>query len=71
MFLECKARPARKADNLAYVCEPLSRQCGILDISQTYRTPRLITGIASLFFPSEDGIIDQFVGEVLSGLGLT
>jgi hypothetical protein len=28
----------------------LSRQCGILNISQTYRPPLPVTGIALLFF---------------------
>jgi hypothetical protein len=42
MFLESRARPASKSDNL-------SRQCVILSISQLYSPPRPITGIALLF----------------------
>jgi hypothetical protein len=33
MFLGSTARPARKADNLTAICEPI----GILNISQPYR----------------------------------
>jgi hypothetical protein len=25
--MECKARPARKTDNLTAICEPMSRKC--------------------------------------------
>jgi hypothetical protein len=35
--------------NLPPSMNPLSSQCGILDISQPYRTPRPVTGIALLF----------------------
>jgi hypothetical protein len=31
------------------IADPWSRQCGILNISQPYRPPRLVTGIALLF----------------------
>jgi hypothetical protein len=44
MFLESNVRPVRRADNLTANCEPMSRQCGILNISQSYRPPRLVTG---------------------------
>jgi hypothetical protein len=47
MFLS-RARPARKADNLTAVSR-LSRKCGILNISQPYRPPRPVTGIALLY----------------------
>jgi hypothetical protein len=38
--------PVRRADKLTSVCEPVSRQCGILNISQIYRPPRPVTGMA-------------------------
>jgi hypothetical protein len=42
----------RKADNLTAICEPVSRQCGIFNILQTYRPPRPVTGIALHLFTS-------------------
>jgi hypothetical protein len=59
IFLGSKAGPVRRADNLTSVSR-LSRQCGILNISQPYRPPRPVTGIAlpystlphsTLFYP--------------------
>jgi hypothetical protein len=49
MFLGSRALPARKADNLTAIYEPISRQSVILDIPQSYRPPRPLTGIALLF----------------------
>jgi hypothetical protein len=40
MFLGSKVWRVRRADKLTAICEPLSRQCGILNISQPYRPPR-------------------------------
>jgi hypothetical protein len=47
----------------------MSRQCGILNISQPYRPPRFIIGIASLYFylsiPSASSVIRQVLVTVL------
>jgi hypothetical protein len=49
MFLGSKVRPVHRADNLTAIMRRSSRQCGILNISQPYRPPMPVTGIALLF----------------------
>jgi hypothetical protein len=49
MFLGSKVQRVRKADNLPPSMSRLSRQCGILNISQSNRLPRPVTGTALLF----------------------
>jgi hypothetical protein len=50
MFLWSKLGLVRMADNLtAPSVSRLCRQCGILNIPQSYRSPRHVTEIALLF----------------------
>jgi hypothetical protein len=49
MFVGSRARPVRRAENLTAVSR-VSRQCGVLNISQSYRSPEPVTGITLLFF---------------------
>jgi hypothetical protein len=60
MFLGSKVRLVRRADNLM---SRLSRQCGILNISQPYRPPRPVTGIASVYF-----FFKYYITYLLSGI---
>jgi hypothetical protein len=45
MFLGSKVRLVRGADNPTAILSRLSRQYGILNISQLYRSPRPVKGI--------------------------
>jgi hypothetical protein len=49
MFLGSKVRRMCRADTLPSSVSRLSRQCEILNISQPYRPPRPVTGIALLY----------------------
>jgi hypothetical protein len=44
-----KARTSRKAANLTAMCE-VTEQCRLIYISETYRSPCPVAGIASLFY---------------------
>jgi hypothetical protein len=50
MFLESGARPVRRVTTLPPSVSHLSRQCGILNISQPYRPPQFVTGESFTFF---------------------
>jgi hypothetical protein len=43
----------------------LSRQCGILNISQPYRPPEAVTGIALLYFLQYKDAIGKFYNQGL------
>jgi hypothetical protein len=49
MLVESRARPAFKGNTITAIYGRLSRQCWILNISQPYRLPRPVTGIALLY----------------------
>jgi hypothetical protein len=46
MFQGSKLQPVCRANNLAAICELIVQQSGIFNISQPYRPPRPVTGIA-------------------------
>jgi hypothetical protein len=56
MFLGSRARPVRWADNLPPPVSRLSRQYGILNISQPYRPPWPVTRLALLSFAGTNNL---------------
>jgi hypothetical protein len=50
MFLWSRARPVLKADSSPPFVSRLSRQCGIFNISQPYRSSQPVTGIGLLYY---------------------
>jgi hypothetical protein len=49
MFLGSKVQQVRRVDNIMPSVSHLSRHCGIFNISQPYRPPRPVMGIALLY----------------------
>jgi hypothetical protein len=58
-FLGNKARQAYKAQNFTLSMSRLYRQCGILNISQTYKPPRPVIGIFIFFYFYSIGIYPE------------
>jgi hypothetical protein len=67
MFLGSRAQPVRMVDNLPRSVCRFSRQCGILNILQTYRPPRSMMGIASLYYCLLDTVQRMVSGRSLTG----